>query len=141
LAVLWLITVLSFFWAASTAWFLITDFQNLKVPEVLTVFFLFAVTPFVLWSWYRGGFVRRLGSSKVVMLCGLLVFLLAGLFPPWRLPGADAGYSFILSPPSPSCHLDAVRLLVEWACILAAGGVAWVVTNPRGRGNTEILLF
>lgn len=79
-------------------------------------------------------------------MCGSLAFLLCGLFPPWlqtydegnvlahtiALAEKSAGFSFIFIAPSGGNRVDTARLGVEWLCVLAATGAAWVLlANPR----------
>jgi hypothetical protein len=73
--------------------------------------------------------------QKVVILAGLFVFVLAGLFPPWsfqirfsgRMQAGSLGLSLLFSPPDapmPSLRgmtaitLDSSRLFVEWIVIV-----------------------
>lgn len=91
-------------------------------------------------------FFKRIGAQKFILLCGAVVFVLIGLFPPWLYTydvtathsRSNAGCSFILSPPLPrgnnndyGIQIDMSRLLIEWACVLAAIGAAWMIFIPR----------
>ena len=92
-----------------------------------------------------------MNKTKAVVQCGALAFLLCGLFPPWlctfvpygtdtAVPGAeDAGFSFIFIAPSDrhGVRIDAVRLGVEWLCVLAATGAAWVLVAKPGQDETK----
>jgi hypothetical protein len=97
----------------------------------------------------RFGLTKR----KTAVAVAAAAFAVTALFPPWLhtfdvTSGHrrwDAGYAFILSPPQPNgsteyhgqyhgIQLDTTRLLVEWACILAIGGAAWLLlgdASPR----------
>jgi hypothetical protein len=86
-------------------------------------------------------FSKKLGVQKFILLCGSFMFVLCGLFPPW-LDISNQGhtrstaYSFILSPPATArgsygVELDISRLVVEWLCILAVTGVAWIIFVPK----------
>lgn len=97
--------------------------------------------------------------NKLICTLTAVLFVVAGCFPPWTL-GVNvekihsekaAGWYPIYSPPEIwplrekfyaqlydddafySVKIDEVRLLIEWACILAAGFAAWVIFLPRGR--------
>ena len=95
---------------------------------------------------------QRLGAQKFILLCGAIAFVWCGLFPPWLYTyyqtgtrdfagmrsQTDAGYFFILAPPRPldrhqayGVKLDTGRLLIEWACILAISGAAWVIFRTQ----------
>ena len=90
---------------------------------------------------------ERLRLRQTIVAVAAIAFIVGGLFPPWLYtldladgPHArrDAGFAFILSSPKMEAapdefrsfrkfagiQLDARRLLVEWACILAIGGAA-----------------
>ena len=77
-------------------------------------------------------------ARKTILIIGLVVFLLMGLFPPWAEYGVSSlkwpkGYSFIFTQHnvkydvkySTSCSLDVSRLAVQW--ILVAVGTAGFV--------------
>jgi hypothetical protein len=92
-------------------------------------------------------------KQKAVTYIGLMVFVLAGLFPPWTkvtkilantgmriLQEDPVGLAFILSPPiwdisgQPAPHyftnakLDVSRLAIEWTIILALTvGISWIL--------------
>jgi len=99
-------------------------------------------------------FRHKTGIGGKIMLWASVGILVSGLFPPWSYTyyrtgtsylfgmrsEKDAGYYFILNPPSPEAppaedrvedtpaygvKIDVERLLVEWACILAASGIVW----------------
>lgn len=86
-------------------------------------------------------FANKLGSQKFILLCGLFLFVLCGLFPPWRDISHQghtraAAYSFILSPPATAggsygVEIDFSRLTVEWLCILAVTGVALIIFTQK----------
>jgi hypothetical protein len=70
-------------------------------------------------------------AQKVLIVCGLVAFALCGLFPPWHyggVRGGSTGYHFIFDPPSGQ-YLDATCLLVEWLCIAAITGAAWLLVG------------
>ena len=86
-----------------------------------------------------------MSTQTNVLLCGLLVFALCGLFPPWLYTlrstgtgGRDcekaAGHCFLFVPPAPevddyACgiRLDIQTLLVEWLCLGAITGAGWLL--------------
>lgn len=88
-------------------------------------------------------------KQKRVIVGGLLVFALCGLFPPWlyqvtRFSVRDAGVCFILTGPLPragdysNARMDTSRLLVEWLCVLAVAGAGWLLTaRPNERKETK----
>lgn len=121
-----------------------------KIQE-MTIFLAASLAPFVLWFFYRLALWRALGrcfnSSCPVVLFGLFVFVMFGLFPPWlytfAYPGGhserDAGYRFILRPPAPAntspvhgVRLDVARLGTEWLSIVAATGAIWILATQIG---------
>jgi hypothetical protein len=82
-----------------------------------------------------------MNKPKTIIICGALVFLLCGLFPPWLYtisgPYAarserSAGFNFLFNAPEPKIGishgitLDTPRLAVEWLCVLAVTGALWV---------------
>ena len=104
-------------------------------------------------------FLKLLLSRKTIVILAVCTFVGAGLFPPWlytvEFTGThtrtDAGFAFILKPPSPQqisqqdfilrptlaernpalvhgIQLDISKLLIEWACIIAIGGAAWFLS-------------
>lgn len=83
----------------------------------------------------RRGKLNR--KRKIIVLIGLIVIILVGLYPPWNINlgirGSEScGYGFIWSPPESrygtgACTLDAYRLLVQWIGVcIDAGGLAWL---------------
>ena len=101
---------------------------------------------------------------KTVLLCGAVAVLLSGLLPPWIYTFSNsgsvsvriAGYKFLLTPPVPEfqqavpeaqqdprfgIRLDVSRLAVEWLCIAAAMGAAWLVFVPRGANKAACLII
>ena len=78
---------------------------------------------------------------RVVMLCGLGLFLLAGIFPPWN----DGSYHFIsfsgrvVSPGGMYeswVYIDKYRLYIEWGMIAVATAVMFWVVSPNT--NTSV---
>ena len=83
--------------------------------------------------------------KKSILAGTAALFILAGLFPPW-LTVSYQGHTyasacrFILSPlsdPREGVRLDAARLLIEWACILAGGTTAWIIFVLPGGWRTR----
>ena len=73
-----------------------------------------------------------------IVIVTAIVFVLAGLVPPWvqTYDRGDAGYAFILTPPkNVRVRLDTSRLMVEWACILAVAGVVWFLSITKEAKN------
>ena len=85
-----------------------------------------------------------MGNDKArwVIIVGVIVFLLMGLFPPWYVgKGGDyisyVGYALIFSPPPndnilfPS-SIDTTRLAVQWLTVVVATvGVYWFVRGKK----------
>ncbi|MCP4331655.1 MAG: hypothetical protein GY785_03275 [Gammaproteobacteria bacterium] len=86
------------------------------------------------------------GKQKTLIVVGVLVFILAGLFPPWlytlHVNNIDrekpAGYAPIFDPPYPEnddirygVELDVSRLTVQWVVILTATGLCVFLTTSR----------
>lgn len=99
--------------------------------------------------------MKRIGAQKFTLFCGTVVFVLCGLFPPWLYTydstgthaRSNAGCSFILSPPlnlnrgtstANGIQLDTTRLLIEWACVLAATGAGWLLTTGKSKGQEQL---
>lgn len=89
-------------------------------------------------------------AGKIILVLAALAIVVSGLFPPWLYTiyatgtREEAGYRseksagchFLLTPPPPEIDhvacgvkLDAERLCIEWACILAAGTAAWGIAG------------
>lgn len=116
----------------------------LAIPVLGVTLLLTALAACAILAWRL---MKRVGVQKGILICGAVVFVLCGLFPPWLYTydvtgthsRSDAGYYFVLTPPGPKpsygnstgIQLDTSRLLIEWACILAATGAGWVIFIPR----------
>ncbi|MGC8493360.1 MAG: hypothetical protein ACP5SH_16655 [Syntrophobacteraceae bacterium] len=68
----------------------------------------------------------QVAVQRSVVLCGLVVIIIMGLFPPWSRFGlnvdqVNAGYACLFSPPvstySQSVQVDMTRLLMQWALV------------------------
>jgi hypothetical protein len=75
----------------------------------------------------------------MILIVGVLVIILMGLFPPWTMPGSRGnsplGYAFIGAPPDKvmgvdgymypirALHLDISRLCVQWIVVIFATGL------------------
>ena len=115
----------------------------------------FIFPPLWLYRLIDGQTVRKLSTGciqrrKIIVATTALVFLLAGVFPPWLQTfdlnsmhtESDAGYALIASPPQPRDYsysigikLDRSRLAVELAGVLAAGIGAWFFFGGEKRGG------
>jgi len=75
-------------------------------------------------------------ARKTIIVIGLAVFIIMGLFPPWcgfvggggGIAKMPIGYSFIFTPPTGTtkvCEIDISRLAVQWMLVVigAAGFV------------------
>lgn len=84
--------------------------------------------------------------QKIVLVIGLLVFGLSGLYPPWARiihqsgfhQKRDAGYAFIATPPKPlypeeGVEIDLTRMLVQSIGIAAGTGILWLLTSRSGK--------
>lgn len=82
---------------------------------------------------------------KIILICGLTAFALCGLWPPWleidyRGHAVVAGdHHFIFGPPEYEARLDAQRLLVQWLCVGALSGIAWLLATPKKKTNSTSL--
>lgn len=92
-------------------------------------------------------------GQRAVIWIGLLIFLLLGIFPPWRevlnygdgrVNSHGISFSFIADPPDSSeskkissIEIDTTRLLVEWACVIATviGMIVLFDSTRRKRAN------
>lgn len=69
-------------------------------------------------------------TKQIVVVIFTGIFVLCGVFPPWRSPGGfNSGYRMLLDPPNQS-HVDLSRLLVEWVLVAVVGAVAWWLVKP-----------
>lgn len=83
-------------------------------------------------------------SQRQILIVGIVLFVLIGLFPPWvrtlSRPGAPKAYmsvhhKFILAPPGydssyNGVQVDVTRLVVEWLTIVVITG-AWVMLSAK----------
>ncbi|MCP3669819.1 MAG: hypothetical protein GY814_05200 [Gammaproteobacteria bacterium] len=85
-------------------------------------------------------------KQKTLIIAGVLVFILAGSFPPWLYTlhvnridtEKPAGYAPIFDPPNPEKNdhyhgikLDASRLVVQWLVIIAGTGLGLLLTCKK----------
>ena len=83
-----------------------------------------------------------LGGEMRIVIAALVIEILMGLFPPWRVlvPGEglsiSIGYHPIFLPPNPIANIDLVRLFVQWVIVglIAAIVIIVVRKSTRGRG-------
>ena len=90
--------------------------------------------------------MRLNAIQRRIILVGILMIILMGLFPPWKYTFQSsishseepAGYRFIASPPSRrvsnSMHgvkIDATRLLIQWAMTILASVFGVLVAQNR----------
>jgi hypothetical protein len=94
-----------------------------------------------------------MSKTKVATRCGALAFIICGLFPPWLYTHScdyaaraetSAEFSFLLKAPEPrnraysyGIKLDTAKLAVEWLCVLAAAGAAWVLVDKPAQNETK----
>jgi hypothetical protein len=85
-------------------------------------------------------------TQRVIILSGMAVIVLMGLYPPWTYTFKSsityseqpAGYGFIASPPRTiadslmhGAKMDMSRLLIQWAVTIAASCAGVLVTAKR----------
>lgn len=85
-------------------------------------------------------------TRRIVLILGVVVFVLMGLFPPWTYvfhiqtvhSEKPAGYAFIAEPPMPEHNdapfgvkIDISRLVVQWLVLSAATSLCIFMTGPR----------
>ena len=86
------------------------------------------------------------GTQRKVILVGIAIVVLMGLFPPWKhtfrstMTNSEepAGYSFIATPPNRrqggfmhGVEIDLSRLLIQLAVTIAAAGFGVLVTAKQ----------
>ena len=83
-------------------------------------------------------------KQRVVLLFGIVIFAIMGLFPPWTVVFKDDGlgraHAFLFSPPTEnsfggryikSTSIDFVLLLFQWFVVGATtAGLWWVFRGP-----------
>ena len=89
-------------------------------------------------------------TQRAVLLAGIAVIVLMGVFPPWTYTFKSratyseepAGYSFIASPPSRrgnnlmhGVKIDMPRLVIQWVLAIAASGFGVLVTTKQKDGQ------
>jgi hypothetical protein len=84
----------------------------------------------------------KCNPQRAVMLAGVVVFALMGLFPPWAEPDyGSAGYGFIGTPPDPKrsvgLHIDVARLIVQWVVLAAVVGTTVMLSKPTRQPEHE----
>jgi hypothetical protein len=130
---------------------------EIMMAVVITVLLLVLVVIFLR---FLRRLVKRVGRQKFILLCGVLILVLCGLFPPWQYTAdhngnggfharKSAGYSLIVCPPAPEhsgvafgVQLDFGRLFLEWAALAAVTGMGWLLfvkrpTTPPATGNPK----
>jgi hypothetical protein len=85
-------------------------------------------------------------TQRVIILAGIAIIALMGLFPPWTYTlkatmtysEEPAGYGFIASPPRRKgdslmhgVKIDSSRLLIQWTVTIAASCFGVLVTAKR----------
>jgi hypothetical protein len=85
-------------------------------------------------------------NQRKIVMTGLILFLLLGLFPPWTYTldaqsihrEKPAYYSFIALPPKPEFNsvthgvkIDISRLIVQWVILAAAVSLGVFVTRHK----------
>jgi hypothetical protein len=82
-------------------------------------------------------------SSEEFLLAGAVLAVIDLLFPPWSFSGGSwGGYHFILSPPTPSAHINSSLLFLE---LVALGLIAWFLfvaaRNVTARRLSKVALL
>jgi len=90
---------------------------------------------------------QRSGASKKVIIAGLTLFLLSGLFPPWNSVvdnkavhlEKNIGYHLLFDPPEnprirrvvASAEIDFPRLGLQWFLVVCAAGAVLYLNRPK----------
>lgn len=83
-----------------------------------------------------------MSRQKIVLICGLACFTLLGLFPPWlgvlgNRSEYAVGFGLLFHAPPLGAKIDTVRLAVEWVCVFATTGAAWLLVGGAHRPKTS----
>jgi TPR repeat protein len=99
--------------------------------------------------------MKQIGAQKFILLCGMLMVVLCGLFPPWQYTadrnGAygyhshnPAGYQLLFAPPTNpdrsvghGVQIDFGRLFLEWAALAVVTGMVWVIVIKPARQRDD----
>lgn len=89
-------------------------------------------------------------KHRKILLSGILVIVLMGLYPPWLYTRSHAfsyseipaGYSFILSAPKPEyssseygVKIDIPRLFIQWVLVVAAMGAVILFVKKEEKNS------
>jgi hypothetical protein len=71
-------------------------------------------------------------TQKILILAALAILLATGLFPPLRYSRyhGSAGYGLIFLA-GEDVQVDTARLMIEWVCLGAITGAAWLLVGNR----------
>jgi hypothetical protein len=74
-------------------------------------------------------------NQKIVIIVGLIIIVLMGLFPPWTFhyDGNEytVGYKFITQATGP-VKIDESRLLIQWFCVCIVVGGLVLILKDKG---------
>lgn len=77
-------------------------------------------------------------KQKTILIIGVIIIILMGLFPPWaRILSGEGlrkmtfGYAFIAAPPDHRVALDISRLFVQWIMVIFATGLGVLLTKGK----------
>jgi hypothetical protein len=95
-------------------------------------------------------------KQRLVLVIGILVCLVMGLFPPWKgyftgrynadtgnVERVFAGYAFLLSPPTQidrtglRTEIDLAVLIIQWVFVLGLCGLAALALAERAEKETS----
>ena len=90
-------------------------------------------------------------KQRIIIMVGLVLFILMGLFPPWTYTCArrsirekPAGYALIILPPKPEnnaaafgVRIDIIRLFVQWSVLAAATGLGLLMARSQNKIDNE----
>ena len=86
------------------------------------------------------------GKQRKIVVVGVLLFVLMGLFPPWTYTldvqsthrEKPAGYALIISPPGPEkdapafgVKIDISLLVIQWLVLVTATGLGMFITRTQ----------
>ena len=75
-------------------------------------------------------------KQKIILYVVIVIILAMLLFPPFHFTRGNGGslncdYSFIALPYNSKCRVDIATLLIQWAGVLIAGGLAFFAVKGK----------
>ncbi len=68
--------------------------------------------------------------KRIVLICGAVLFVVAGMFPPW----VNTGLWMVFEHPQGYVEVDFARLGLEWLCIAVLTAALWYCL-PKAKGQ------